>query len=95
MPRAVGLFYIRSQNFSVGASKGVFSSAFQQEKKVLLLSRMLPWLGGAGCWPQLAGIVPQSQEGQTLAEDGEGDVDGQDWEGHRGAPAAEVSAKNS
>lgn len=88
----MGLVYIRGPNFSVGASQGGFSSAFQQ---VWLLARMFPWLGGAGCQPQLTGIVPQSWQGQTLAEDGEGDVDGQDWDGHRGAPAAEASAKNS
>lgn len=46
-------------------------------------------------WPQLTGIVPQSQEGQTFTAGGERIVDGQDWEGHRGAPAAEVSANNS
>lgn len=93
VPRAVGLFYIRSPNFSVCASKGMFLSAFRQEKQVLLLPRMFPWFGGAGSWPQLAGVVPRSREGRALAEDGDGNGDGQDWEGHR-APAAEVAAKN-
>lgn len=45
-PVPTALFYIRSPSFSFRASEGAFSSAVQQEREFLLLSRLCPRLGG-------------------------------------------------